>query len=237
MLALRDEGGPVLWFAASVPRVNRSSLPSARVGTCGVAPWGTSTKLFQFLHGLGTADCIDFQNLTSSQEATLAAVGDTPTVANRFTFSNNVVARGTYGFFGGGVGEGTAALNQYMTNWAFAGNAIYGSPSVPTYPPGNSFPATQAAVGFVSPDAGNFRGRCTLGPSRRSRGGGAGRRLQVPLELDAFTSSRRRPRLLSSRLFRRAGSFHPASNAPLFTAARRFEGSSHRPSADEIEEK
>ncbi len=66
---------------------------------------------------------------------------------------NNLFERGTYGVFGGGVGEGTNALTTYTTNYTFAKNVIVGASSG-VYPsqscaPGTCYPATLDDVGFV----------------------------------------------------------------------------------------
>ena len=47
-----------------------------------------------------------------------------PPKVNNFTFTNNLATPTVYGFFGSGVGEGTAALNANFTNWVFAKNVI-----------------------------------------------------------------------------------------------------------------
>jgi hypothetical protein len=79
-------------------------------------------------------------------------------------FRNNLFQRGAFGVAGGGVGEGTVALNTYASAWTFRKNVIIGAPAS-SYPsdPNNldqnnqdcsptgttCFPATDDEVGFV----------------------------------------------------------------------------------------
>ena len=74
---------------------------------------------------------------------------------SQFAFTNNLVARGTYGFTGTGTGEGTATLTVYFTNWKFTNNAIIGAQAKP-YPSGNFFPTDIPSVGFVNYAGGNY---------------------------------------------------------------------------------
>ena len=66
--------------------------------------------------------------------------GDCCTVADEFVFTNSIMAHGSYGFKAGNGGEGTAALNQYFTNWTMTQNAIIGGGTASLYPAGNFFP-------------------------------------------------------------------------------------------------
>ena len=75
-------------------------------------------------------------------------------VAN-LVFTNNLSTRSSYGFFGGGAGEGTRALNADFVNWTFSHNVIIGA-TASNYPAGNYFPAAVATVRFMGYAGGNF---------------------------------------------------------------------------------
>lgn len=75
---------------------------------------------------------------------------------NALDFKNNIFQRGSYGFFGDAVGEGTAALDNFFTNWVFTNNAIIGGSSR-AYPTSNYFPENVETVGFVNYSSGNYR--------------------------------------------------------------------------------
>lgn len=80
---------------------------------------------------------------------------------NGFTFTNNLVTSGTYGWKGSGMAEGAATLNAFFTNWTFTNNAIIGDSNPSYYPANNFFPATIDAVGFVNYAGGDY----TLAPT------------------------------------------------------------------------
>ena len=89
--------------------------------------------------------------------ATVAA-GDTSAVAESFIFRDNLIEHGAYGVFGSGQGEGTAALAFYFPGYVFDHDVGIGFPSA-AYPSGsgNTYPATDADVGFVDFAGGNYR--------------------------------------------------------------------------------
>ncbi|MGH9433826.1 MAG: hypothetical protein ACRD3T_20035, partial [Terriglobia bacterium] len=68
-------------------------------------------------------------------------------VSSGFIFTNNICFHGKYGFFGGGTGDGNAALAQYFPGAVFKGNVIVGGASN-LYPEGNFFPVSMRAVRF-----------------------------------------------------------------------------------------
>ena len=73
-----------------------------------------------------------------------------------FVFRNNIGPRNDYGIKGGGTGEGLPTLQAYFPLYVVEGNAIVGG-SASYYPPGNFFPSTMDAVGFVDLAAGDYR--------------------------------------------------------------------------------
>jgi len=87
--------------------------------------------------------------------ATVSA-GDTMPVAQDFVFRDDLVSHGSYGVFGSGKGEGTAALDFYFPGWKFDHDVGIGFPAQ-SYPTGNAFPATPADVGFVDYAGGDYR--------------------------------------------------------------------------------
>ncbi len=113
------------------------------------AEWGTG-RLFQIIDG--TADVtIDHNTATNVETAVFAG----ETVPNSgFVFTNNLIVRRQFGVIGSGTSAGTETLARYFPNAVVRGNALVGDSAV--YPPGNFFPASAAAVGFVDPARGNF---------------------------------------------------------------------------------
>ncbi len=83
-------------------------------------------------------------------------IGDAGTVVNQFKFNNNIVTYGDFGFKGGGVGEGTNALDTYVTNYQMTKNAIIGPDRTAAYPAGNLFPADVASVKFANFAGGDY---------------------------------------------------------------------------------
>ncbi len=79
----------------------------------------------------------------------------TPTI-DSFTFQNNIVSHGVYGFIGTGTGDGNNTLSKWFSpNWSVTNNAIIGGTST-GFPNGNLFPKSTDAVGFVDTISGNF---------------------------------------------------------------------------------
>ena len=83
-----------------------------------------------------------------------------------FVFTNNLMPHNAYGIYGSGVGIGEPAMNQYFPTCSFRGEVIagvneYGGSLTMYYPsadlPGNAYPSTLDAVGFVDRTDGNYR--------------------------------------------------------------------------------
>jgi hypothetical protein len=116
--------------------------------------------------GLGGADGRIFQVIAGVEDLTInhnTAFADGPfgmsdnTPKNdQFVFTNNIVTHGNYGFFGSGVGEGNSCLDEFYSNWQFAGNAIIGG-SAGGYPADNFWPAQAGSVEFVDFDGADYR--------------------------------------------------------------------------------
>ena len=112
-------------------------------------------RLFQILDR--TADVTINHNTGLQTGSIIVADGEANT---GFVYTNNLTAHGDYGVFGGGVGEGVAALAAYFPGSVFIKNVIVGGdPAYPPsgyYPSGNFFPATLEEVGFVDLQGGKF---------------------------------------------------------------------------------
>ena len=72
------------------------------------------------------------------------------------TIRNNILARGEYGIFGSGQGEGKRAIDYYLRASVITHNVIIGA-QADLYPPSNFFPARLGDVGFAAPNEGDFR--------------------------------------------------------------------------------
>jgi len=118
------------------------------------ARWGGHGRLFQILdYRVGTTDVVIDHNTAFQDGPVLFAEGK-PHAG--FVFRNNLSPKGSYGVFGGGVGEGLAAVRTYFPGAAFLMNVIVGAtPSL--YPPNNLFAASLEKVGFVDLAGGNYR--------------------------------------------------------------------------------
>ena len=118
------------------------------IGVTGLG--GANGRALQVLSG-GSNFTIDHNTIIDTAASPGSASSDlmmadstAPKVSN-FTFTNNLSTQTAYGFFGTGVGEGTAALNANFTNWVFAKNVIANAKAA-AYPAGNFFPTNQQAL-------------------------------------------------------------------------------------------
>ena len=99
------------------------------------------------------------------------------------TIRNNVLARGEYGFFGSGQGEGNRAIDYYLRASVITHNVIIGA-KADMYPAGNFFPERIADVGFIAPNEGDYR---LARGSRYKRGGTDGR--DVGADIDSLNAA------------------------------------------------
>ena len=132
--------------------------------------YGGDGRAYQFIYGGGKGKLIKIDHNTTTTALNAAmALGDTAKYGTSFFFTNNVVARGQYGVFGSGQGEGKAPLDFFLTSYVMTKNAIFGDvTTAPAYPAGNFVPTTLADVGFANPGAGDY----ALGPSSKYQGAG-----------------------------------------------------------------
>lgn len=99
---------------------------------------------------------------TTLAGATVAMIADNrPVKADRFTFTNNIVALGVYGWVGSGTASPNDALSQYFTNYTMTKNAFMGLAATGVnqsqFPAGNFFPTDANAVKFLNVAAGNYK--------------------------------------------------------------------------------
>jgi hypothetical protein len=106
---------------------------------------GASGWVFQILDG--PVDLTIDHNTAFDLNAFLYANGTNPQTHN-FTFTNNVVAKGTYGLIGTATADGLSTLNTFFTNWTFTAIAVIGDRAA-VYPSGNFFPTNIQALQFV----------------------------------------------------------------------------------------
>ncbi len=112
--------------------------------------WGFG-RLFELLNGTTT---VTIQHNTATQTEIPVFGGDT-TPHQDFVFEDNIVPHNTYGFLGSGTAPGKASIDHYFPGASIRGNVIAGG-TASELPPGNFFPATLDAVGFVSLTNGDF---------------------------------------------------------------------------------
>jgi hypothetical protein len=141
---------------------NYVSQQTARILIRDNVVYGVSGRTFQLLNIPSTGrpggilDLVVDHNTTRAGSA-VVTLGDSSVADDRHQnpiLRNNLFERGTYGIFGGNVGEGTNAFNTYTTNYTFAKNVIVGAPSsiYPSQscaPASSCYPATLDDVGFV----------------------------------------------------------------------------------------
>ena len=114
---------------------------------------GGDGRMFQVLNG--PTDVAFDHNTGFCPNAYLVSDGTPKT--DFFSFTNNLVTHGNYGFIGSGTGTANTTLAMYFNNnWTVKNNADMGG-SANGYPTGNFFPANIGAVGFVDTAADNFR--------------------------------------------------------------------------------
>jgi hypothetical protein len=106
--------------------------------------------LFQLL---GTTRNVQIVHNTGFTDDKITLFDGAPT--SGLVIRDNLFSRGTYGVFGGNVGEGTRALAQYAPDGVFQGNVVVAAP-VSQYPAGNSYPTSTMSVGMLDYAGGNF---------------------------------------------------------------------------------
>jgi hypothetical protein len=113
--------------------------------------WGKG-RLFQLLDGTSG---ISIDHNTAIHTESILFGGDRAPHTG-FVFQNNIVFNNHYGVMGSGTGTGRPTLERYFPGAIVRRNVIVGGSST-EYPPDNFFPASLDQVGFVGPQALNFR--------------------------------------------------------------------------------
>jgi hypothetical protein len=117
--------------------------------------------LFQVLGGVNN---VTIQHNTGLHGGNILSLDGTP-ADQGFVFTDNLVPHNAYGVFGSNVGVGNPALSTYAPGVVFTNNAIAGpwptsggaTTSMYSNYPGNFFPASLDAVGFVDRAHDNYR--------------------------------------------------------------------------------
>lgn len=118
--------------------------------------WGGDGRVFQMTAPAKPSVKVKIDHNTATRAGNACLVmGDSVVVGQEARFTNNIVAKGDYGAFGSGKGEGTGALAFFLPGVVFEKNAIVGATAA-SYPAGNFFPASMADVGFSDFAGGDF---------------------------------------------------------------------------------
>ena len=108
----------------------------------------------QFLLLTGGADItIDHNTVVQDGSSVVYAYG-APTIG--FEFTNNIVPDNGRAIMGDESTAGNGTIQRYFPGAVWLGNVVAGAPAS-SYPAGNAFPVSMAAVGFVNVARGNYR--------------------------------------------------------------------------------
>jgi hypothetical protein len=125
-----------------------------------------------FLTVINKTEDVTIEHNTAIQTGNIIGTDYAPNI--RFVYRNNITRHNEYGIFGGGRSVGKASIAHYFPGSTITGNVIVKEVNAPSnveslYPPGNSFPESLQAVGFVDSERGNYR----LRPGSRFRSAAA----------------------------------------------------------------
>jgi len=124
------------------------------------ANWGGDGKFLV----LTQSDAVTVDHNTAFQNGNVTVAYGAASTG--FVFTNNLTPNNAYGVIGDNTGRGEPTLNTYFPSCVFRGNVIagvneYGGSLTMYYPsadfPGNSYPTSLDAVGFVDRTGGNYR--------------------------------------------------------------------------------
>ena len=73
-----------------------------------------------------------------------------------FVFTNNIVPDYSWAIMGDGASPGNGTIAMYFPGGVFRG-AIFAGSNPAAYPPGNYYPASMSAVGFMNLTGTNYR--------------------------------------------------------------------------------
>jgi len=97
---------------------------------------------------------IVFDHNTAILDGSWAVLAEAP--SQNFVFTNNIIPDNNWAIMGTGMSPGTASIGYYFPGSTIR-SAIIAGPYGYLYPPGNYFPTSLDAVGFVNLAAGNYR--------------------------------------------------------------------------------
>ncbi len=127
--------------------IQNNVLTLARIGQ------GSDGRLFQVLNG---PTDVTFDHNTGMTIVAFVVSDGSPRT-DHFSFKNNLVSKGVYGFIGSGTGTALTTLATYFTeNWEITHNAIIRA-NATGYPSGNFFPSNPTAAGITDSAAANYR--------------------------------------------------------------------------------
>lgn len=111
--------------------------------------WGAAGNFLK----VTTWDGLIIENNTIIQTANITSAYGEP--VKNFVFRNNIVFHNEYGFTGDSTAPGQGAINAFFPGGDVSFNVIVGAE--PKGRSKNFFPASVKQVGFVNPDAGDYR--------------------------------------------------------------------------------
>jgi hypothetical protein len=115
------------------------------------ARWFGDGRLVQIL--AGAADVVIDHNTSFQSGSVIVASGAADL---GFVYTNNLAPNNQYGVVGDGTGNPLSTLSTYFPGALFSKNILTGG-NILFYPPGNFFPNSWSAVGFVDFAGGNYR--------------------------------------------------------------------------------
>jgi hypothetical protein len=123
--------------AIPMNRVVIEQVEMVGVGFTGPQVSGANYRMFQLLGNLTSVHIANVTSLAGANQVIMFS--GLPMADLRFT--NNLLAKTTYGVFGDGGTQGTAALTKYAPGFTFTGNALVGV-ACASYPAGNTCPTS-----------------------------------------------------------------------------------------------
>ena len=125
-----------------------------------------------FLTVINKTEDVTIEHNTAIQTGNIIGTDYAPNI--RFVYRNNISRHNEYGIIGGGHSIGNDSIAHYFPGSTVTGNVMAKEVNAPSnaeslYPPGNFFPQSMQAVGFVDYERGNYR----LRPESRFRSAAA----------------------------------------------------------------
>ncbi len=161
-------------------------------------------RMFQIL---GDPEKVTIDHNTAFCPVAYVVADGTPKT-DSFSFTNNIVSQGVYGFIGTGTANANTTLAAFFNaNWTISNNAVIGG-STTNYPSGNYFPPKSNVVGFVDSASGNFR---LISTSPYKNAGNDGRDLGADMDSIQAAST-----YICNKVSASVESVSPASGARLY---------------------